>query len=75
MQADEMSQVPGSVSYLTWDGKGMPGKATPDDVADRSGIPGAESERPVTGPSLVHAGEEEPGVPGVVDPRPNQGER
>ena len=75
MQADEMSQVPGSVSYLTWDGKGMPGKATPDDVADRSGIPGAESERPVTGPSLVHAGEEEPGVPGVVDPRPDQGER
>jgi len=75
MQADEMSQVPGSVSYLTWDGKGMPGKATPDDVADRSGIPGAESERPVTGPSLVHAGDEEPGVPGVVDPRPDQGER
>ncbi|MGA4507487.1 nitrate reductase subunit beta [Propionibacteriaceae bacterium G1746] len=42
MQADEMSQVPGAVSYLEWDGKGMPGKASPDDVAARHGIPGEE---------------------------------
>ncbi len=28
MQADDMSQVPGSVSYLQWDGRGMPGKAS-----------------------------------------------
>ncbi len=42
MQADDMTQVPGSVSYLQWDGKGVPGKATPDEVADRPGIPGGE---------------------------------
>ena len=42
MQADDMSQVPGSVSYLEWDGRGMPGQATPEEVAARKGIPGAE---------------------------------
>ncbi len=42
MQADDMTQVPGSVSYLEWDGKGMPGHASPDEVAARPGIPGAE---------------------------------
>ncbi|MGA4669977.1 nitrate reductase subunit beta [Propionibacteriaceae bacterium Y1923] len=41
MQADEMSQVPGSVSYLEWDGRGMPGKDSPEQVAHRQGIPGA----------------------------------
>ena len=42
MQADDMSQVPGSVSYLEWDGKGIPGKASAADVAERPGIPGAD---------------------------------
>ena len=42
MQADDMSQVPGTVSYLEWDGQGMPGKATPEQAAERHGIPGAE---------------------------------
>ena len=41
MQADEMSQVPGSVSYLDWDGQGIPGKPGFDAAADRQGIPGA----------------------------------
>lgn len=42
MQADDMSQVPGSVSYLQWDGRGMPGQASPDEAAARRGIPGSE---------------------------------
>nr|NLI50411.1 nitrate reductase subunit beta [Propionibacterium sp.] len=42
MQADDMAQVPGSVSYLQWDGKGVPGKATPQEVAERPGIPGGD---------------------------------
>jgi nitrate reductase beta subunit len=42
MQADDMAQVPGSVSYLQWDGKGVPGQATPEQVAERPGIPGGD---------------------------------
>lgn len=42
MQADDMSQVPGSVTYLEWDGRGLPGKATPEQVMRRHGIPGPE---------------------------------
>ncbi|QIK72887.1 nitrate reductase subunit beta [Propioniciclava coleopterorum] len=42
MQADDMSQVPGSVTYLEWDGRGVPGKATPEQVEHRHGIPGPE---------------------------------
>ena len=45
MQADDMAQVPGSVSYLEWDGRGMPGQASPEEVAERPGIPGAEPRR------------------------------
>ena len=41
MQADDWSQVPGSLSYMEWDGHGMPGKASPDEVAQRPGIPGS----------------------------------
>ncbi len=42
MQADDWSQVPGSLSYMEWDGRGMPGKASPDEVAQRPGIPGSD---------------------------------
>ena len=45
MQADDMSQVPGSVTYLEWDGRGVPGKASPEQVELREGIPGAEEPR------------------------------
>ncbi|HEX2857335.1 MAG TPA: nitrate reductase subunit beta [Propionibacteriaceae bacterium] len=41
MQADDWSQVPGSLSYMEWDGRGMPGKASPEEVAQRPGIPGS----------------------------------
>ena len=45
MQADDMSQVPGSVTYLEWDGRGVPGKATPEQVEARDGIPGEDGPR------------------------------
>ena len=45
MQADDMSQVPGSVSFLQWDGRGIPGEESPEQVAGRPGIPGAEGPR------------------------------
>ncbi len=44
IQADDMSQVPGSVSYLQWDGKGMPGTASPDEVAEGPGIPRGDGQ-------------------------------
>ena len=46
MQADDMSQVPGSVSYLQWDGRGVPGKDSPEEVEHRHGIPGAGPDLP-----------------------------
>ncbi len=45
MQADDMSQVPGSVSYLEWDGHGVPGKASPEEVEHRPGIPTDQGPR------------------------------
>ena len=46
MQADDMSQVPGSVSYLQWDGRGVPGKDSSEEVEHRHGIPGAGPDLP-----------------------------
>ena len=45
MQADDMSQVPGSVSFLEWDGRGVPGKASPEEVEHRPGIPTDQAPR------------------------------
>ena len=42
MQADDMAEVPGSVSYMEWDGQGLPGRPSPQDAADRVGIPGED---------------------------------
>jgi nitrate reductase beta subunit len=75
MQADDMSQVPGSVSYLAWDGRGMPGKPTPDDIASRPGIPGASGSSGAPARAAAPGGvrADEAGGTGVVDPRPDQG--
>ena len=41
MQAETMAEVPGSVSYLEWDGRGIPGQDGPAQAAARPGIPGS----------------------------------
>ena len=68
-----MTQVPGSVSYLAWDGKGMPGKATPDEVAERRGIPDDHLSNVPMGAARdlsVGGGADEAGSDGVLDTRP-----
>ena len=73
MQADDMSQVPGSVSYMAWDGKGMPGVATPVQVAERHGIPDDFDNAVPMGRAADIAGSpglDEAGGTGIVETRP-----